>query len=319
MKLVSFQHGGRDRFGAVVGDGVVDFSGTMFMETLYPDLVGVFAAGAVGELRKAVEGAKPTLGFSDITLNLPIPHPGKILCVGRNYRAYHEVQEMGKAPQWPSIFGRFVDSFVPHDAPLVKPTESDQLDYEGHLAVVIWRAGRLRVKIKVATFQSPGTSRGKAEELSRPWRSQLRHIIPPEVILFRFFNGVVFSLEVVHRKTTGNTLHAVRLRLLGGMELSRLLPGLYPRDVLCLRQWEKVSQFCAIDKERRFERYLAAVGQITHRNRPDRIALRIGRNGLMTKQDGYLATADKRRQHFMQDRQRRRMPGSSGAQRVLLR
>ena len=142
MKLVSFRHGGRDRFGAVVGDGVVDFSGTMFMETLYPDLVGVFAANAVGELRKALDGATPTLGFSDITLNLPIPHPGKILCVGRNYRAYHEVQEMGKTPQWPSIFGRFVDSFVPHDAPLVKPDESDQLDYEGELAVVIGRAGR---------------------------------------------------------------------------------------------------------------------------------------------------------------------------------
>ena len=65
MKLVSFRHGGRDRFGAVVGDGVVDFSGTMFMETLYPDLVGVFAASAVGELRKAVDGATPRRSTSD--------------------------------------------------------------------------------------------------------------------------------------------------------------------------------------------------------------------------------------------------------------
>lgn len=142
MKLVSFRHEGKDGFGAVVDGGIVNLSGTMLYETLYEDSTAVLAAGAVGELAKALSGAKPDLGFDDVTFLLPVPKPGKILCVGRNYRAYHEVMEEGKAPRWPSIFGRFASSFVAHGEPIVKPKESDQLDYEGELAVVIGRRGR---------------------------------------------------------------------------------------------------------------------------------------------------------------------------------
>ena len=142
MKLVSFRHGGRDAFGAVVGEGVINLSGTLVFETMFANLGEALAADALDELRKAIAGQKPDVGLSDITFGLPIPRPSKILCVGRNYRAYHEVQETGKAPQWPSIFGRFVNSFVAHDEPIAKPKESDQLDYEGELAVVIGRRCR---------------------------------------------------------------------------------------------------------------------------------------------------------------------------------
>ena len=142
MKLVSFQYGGRDRFGAVVGDGIVDLTATLFCDSMFAGLREAMVADALDDMRKAVQGQKPDLGLSDITYQLPIPRPSKILCVGRNYRAYHEVQETGKAPQWPSIFGRFADSFVPHGEPIVKPKESEQLDYEGELGVIIGRAGR---------------------------------------------------------------------------------------------------------------------------------------------------------------------------------
>ena len=142
MKLVSFRHQGRDGFGAVVGDGVVDLSGVFLMETRFTDLRELLAAGAVDLARETAEGAEPDFGLTDMTYRLPIPRPTKILCIGRNYRAYHEVVEDGAAPEWPSVFGRFVESFAPHGEPILKPRESDQLDYEGELAVVIGRQGR---------------------------------------------------------------------------------------------------------------------------------------------------------------------------------
>ena len=74
---------------------------------------------------------------------MPITSPDKILCVGRNYRAYHEVKEMdGGGPKWPSIFARFASSFVAHGEAILKPREGEQLDYEGELAVIIGKRGR---------------------------------------------------------------------------------------------------------------------------------------------------------------------------------
>jgi 5-carboxymethyl-2-hydroxymuconate isomerase len=143
MKLVSFRHGGRDKFGVALADGIVDLTTTMFFgERMMRDLREVLAADAVDELRKAARGAKPDLGFSDVTFLLPVPRPGKILCVGRNYRAYHEVAAAGKPPEFPSIFGRLPESFVAHGEPIVRPAAFPKLDYEGELAVVIGRGGR---------------------------------------------------------------------------------------------------------------------------------------------------------------------------------
>ena len=142
MKLISFNHGSRDGFGVVTGDGVVDMSAAFFFETRYTDLREVFAAGAIDELARAVADAEPDLGLTDISFLLPIPKPAKILCAGRNYFADAGEKKAGKRPDFPSIFGRFADSVVPHGEPIIKPKASEQLDYEGELAVVIGRRGR---------------------------------------------------------------------------------------------------------------------------------------------------------------------------------
>lgn len=142
MKLVSFQHGGRDGFGVVKGNGVVDMSAAFFFETRYADLREVFAAGAVDELARAVGDEEPDLGLTDISFLLPISRPAKILCAGRNYYADEGEKKAGKRPDYPSIFARYSDSVVPHGEPIIKPKESDQLDYEGELAVVIGKQGR---------------------------------------------------------------------------------------------------------------------------------------------------------------------------------
>lgn len=140
MKLVSYRHGGGESYGAVEGDGVIDLGRRLGGK--YADLKAAIKAGAVDELRAALVGESADVALSDIEYLMPVSDPGKIFCVGRNYRAYHEVKEDGR-PDWPSIFPRFTDSFSSHNQPIIRNSDDgDQLDYEGELVVVIGKTAR---------------------------------------------------------------------------------------------------------------------------------------------------------------------------------
>jgi 2-keto-4-pentenoate hydratase/2-oxohepta-3-ene-1,7-dioic acid hydratase in catechol pathway len=68
----------------------------------------------------------------------PVPRPGKIVCVGLNYRDHAE--ESGLAvPKTPVIFSKFSSCVIAPGEPVVIPTTSEKLDYEAELAVVIGR------------------------------------------------------------------------------------------------------------------------------------------------------------------------------------
>ncbi|GCC48087.1 hypothetical protein chiPu_0032324, partial [Chiloscyllium punctatum] len=70
-----------------------------------------------------------------------IPDPGKIICVGLNYRDH--VAETGRTvTEKPALFARFACSQVGHMQPIVRPKVSDNFDYEGELALVIGKEGR---------------------------------------------------------------------------------------------------------------------------------------------------------------------------------
>ncbi len=109
----------------------------------YPGtLEALLAAGPA-----ALAAAHATLSRAD-TLDLdaiqylpPLANPGKIICVGLNY-ADHSAESGFKQPDYPTLFGRFNSSLVAHGAPLVRPTVSEQFDYEGEVVAVIGKAGR---------------------------------------------------------------------------------------------------------------------------------------------------------------------------------
>ena len=71
----------------------------------------------------------------------PIPAPDKIICIGLNY-ADHSRESGFEPPAYPTVFARYATSLVAHGAPIVRPNCSDQLDYEGELAVIVGRGGR---------------------------------------------------------------------------------------------------------------------------------------------------------------------------------
>lgn len=133
MKIASFRKGEIESFGIVSGNKIVDCSGQG------ASLLDILREGKLGSLK--LGGAEHSL--SDATLLPPVTAPEKIICVGVNYANRNEEYKDGtERPKYPSLFMRTPGSFVGHDVPLVKPRESDQLDYEGEIVLVIGKAGR---------------------------------------------------------------------------------------------------------------------------------------------------------------------------------
>jgi 2-keto-4-pentenoate hydratase/2-oxohepta-3-ene-1,7-dioic acid hydratase in catechol pathway len=117
VRLVSYEGG----FGRVEDDTVVPMG---------RDLVA-WLAGAPAE-----EGAAVPLGA--LTLRAPIPRPGKILCIGLNYRDH--AAEVGKPlPAVPMVFAKFANSVVPDGATVPIPAVTEKVDWEAELGVVIGR------------------------------------------------------------------------------------------------------------------------------------------------------------------------------------
>jgi 5-carboxymethyl-2-hydroxymuconate isomerase len=72
-----------------------------------------------------------------------VPDAEKIVCIGINYGNRNEEYKDGaEAPRYPSVFMRTPGSLVGHREPIVRPPESEQLDYEGEIVLVIGREGR---------------------------------------------------------------------------------------------------------------------------------------------------------------------------------
>jgi 2-keto-4-pentenoate hydratase/2-oxohepta-3-ene-1,7-dioic acid hydratase in catechol pathway len=77
------------------------------------------------------------------SFEIPIPQPEKIICVGVNFPDRNaEYKDGQEAPPNMSLFIRFARSFVGHEQALIRPKASEQLDYEGEIAVIIGKGGR---------------------------------------------------------------------------------------------------------------------------------------------------------------------------------
>lgn len=137
MKLLSFIAEGSPRYGAVKDGGVIDLGCRLPFRTLQELL-------QADGLRKAVDivaTEKPDYALDAITFTPVIPDPGKIVCVGLNYRDH--VAETGRTvTEKPALFARFATSQVGHLRPIIRPNVSEHFDYEGELALVIGKPGR---------------------------------------------------------------------------------------------------------------------------------------------------------------------------------
>mgnify|MGYP003571067306 FL=1 len=102
---------------------------------------------STSEIEAAAKGraARP---LAEIVFEPTVPDADKIICVGMNYRPH--VAAAGRSvPEKPSLFVRFPSSVVGHGQSIVRPSVSNQYDFEGELAVIIGRRAH-RVKEETA-------------------------------------------------------------------------------------------------------------------------------------------------------------------------
>lgn len=140
MKFLSFTSGGRESWGAIKDDVVVDLGWHM---PGCPQLIDALQQGRLEEAKARADAAKPDLPLAAVRYLPTIPNPEKIICIGVNYAERNEEYKDGSdAPSYPSIFIRMRESLVGHEEPIVRPPESEQLDYEGEIALIIGQGGR---------------------------------------------------------------------------------------------------------------------------------------------------------------------------------
>ncbi len=138
MNLVTFTAEGVQHWGVTVSGGVLALSPEF---PQWRTLRNVIEAGAIPQILNAGKGRAAS--HTDFAYDIPIPDPEKIICVGVNFPDRNAEYKDGQgAPPNMSLFPRFARSFTGQGAPLIRPPESLQLDYEGEIAIIIGKGGR---------------------------------------------------------------------------------------------------------------------------------------------------------------------------------
>ncbi len=127
MRIVTFERNGIVQHGVRVGDHI----------KVYPTATSAVDLAVNPNGHDAAE----EVAASAVALLAPVPRPGKMICIGLNYRAHAE--EGGNAiPDYPAVFLRGPTSLVGPDKTMIYPECSDRLDYEAELAVIIGRKAK---------------------------------------------------------------------------------------------------------------------------------------------------------------------------------
>lgn len=138
MRYVSFRSEGRSSYGVAQDGGVLDLG--VRLGAVLPDLKTYLRADSLGLIGNPIRSSARDYMAGEFTYEPVIPNPGKVLCVGLNYEDHRKETGRPEAAH-PSIFTRFADTLVGHGFPILLPSVSSALDYEGELAVVIGKPG----------------------------------------------------------------------------------------------------------------------------------------------------------------------------------
>lgn len=156
MRLVSYAAAGRVSYGIAKEGGVVDI-GARFGRTT-PTLRALLAQDRVAEARDLGSKLSPDIGLDIIDYLPTVTDPSKIVCIGVNYgERNEEYKDDTSAPRYPSVFLRTPESLVGHEQLIMRPPESEQLDYEGEIVIVIGQGGR-RIPRQAAAAHIAGLS-----------------------------------------------------------------------------------------------------------------------------------------------------------------
>ncbi|GAA5153728.1 fumarylacetoacetate hydrolase family protein [Pseudonocardia eucalypti] len=121
------------------GTRAARLDGEQAVEIDAPDVGALLSDPRWRERAAAASGTRHTFDQQDLAPL--VPRPGKIFCVGLNYRTH--ILEMGRElPEHPTLFGKFAEALVGPNDPIELPAESSAVDWEAELAVVIGAPAR---------------------------------------------------------------------------------------------------------------------------------------------------------------------------------
>jgi 2-keto-4-pentenoate hydratase/2-oxohepta-3-ene-1,7-dioic acid hydratase in catechol pathway len=141
MRLVAYASNGLERLGIHTDAGIIDLTSQFGADIA--DMHDLVRQVAYARLADIAASAPPAVALNAAILRKPLARWGKCFCVGVNYpERNEEYKDDSEKPKYPSLFVRFPESFVGPGEALRRPLESDQLDYEGEVALVIGKAGR---------------------------------------------------------------------------------------------------------------------------------------------------------------------------------
>jgi acylpyruvate hydrolase len=166
MRLVTFQSGSVEKIGVVNKERIIDINKAyqLFLkekeikrcqeiaDSLLPSDMVQFLEGGEASLNAANQAIQFALknanyskevfsNLSDVSLKAPVRRPGKILCVGQNYRE-HILEMNREMPDFPVMFAKFANAVNGPTDDIPLPAVTNQLDYEAEFAFVIGKQAK---------------------------------------------------------------------------------------------------------------------------------------------------------------------------------
>ncbi len=133
MNFISFLNNNEERFGIVLNNKVTDLTGQI---NNIKSLKQLIQFNCLEEGRSYAKNNPGDIDINSIKLLPVIPNPSKIICVGLNYHEHVKETEKTIADN-PVTFQRFNDSQVAHMENMIIPKASDNLDFEGEMALIM--------------------------------------------------------------------------------------------------------------------------------------------------------------------------------------
>jgi len=135
MKLISFSYKNTTNIGAIVGNEVVDSSGS---SDIPDDMIEFLTAGdsAKKAMQALMDSGDNRIPIAAVKVLAPVPRPGKFLGISLNY-ADHISETKLERPEYPTFFTKQSTCVIANGEAIHRPIVSEKVDYEGELAFVI--------------------------------------------------------------------------------------------------------------------------------------------------------------------------------------
>ena len=154
LKLVNFKNNGAIQLGIQTETGIIDVAKEAGVHALTAPLSmeAAMAGGqaALAQLAAVAKAATQVLREDAVAYAPCVANPGKIVCVGLNYKSHRDECKM-EEPEYPVLFSKFNNALAAHKEDITLPTTAEKFDYEAELVIVI---GKETAKVSKETSLS---------------------------------------------------------------------------------------------------------------------------------------------------------------------